>query len=112
MAFNVMDEYVPALAWGMTPFNACLAKNVSLVGDQLIHSQLNMFLTDGTKAIDLTPHEKRMKPCTYGPGVNPNTTACERNFLMVGIDLTPPDVSDISRAPPNQVVLAKNQQGY
>jgi hypothetical protein len=112
MAFDVMGEYEPALAWGMTPFNASLAKNVSLVAEQLIQAQLNMFLSDGTKAIELTPHQKRMIPCSYGPGVPPNTTACQRNFLMVGIDFTPPILPDISKAPANEVVLVKGQQGY
>jgi hypothetical protein len=41
-----------------------------------------------------------------------NQTRCERTYLMLGIDLTPPILNDLSKAPPTEVVLAKNQQGY
>jgi hypothetical protein len=96
----------------MTPFNGSLAKNVSIVADQIIQAQLMMFLVDPSRAVDITDPARRIDSCSYGPSAYTGVP-CERSFFMAGVEFTPRFL-EYTKSATNvaEVILATNQQGY
>jgi len=109
MSFSKLDDYGFADGWGMTQFNSSLARNVSVVADQLIQAQLDMFLADTSRAVDITPPNLRTVPCILAPG-QITGIPCERTYFMAGVEFTPRVLDNGTTD--EQVILAKDQQGY
>ena len=100
--------------WGMSPFNATLAKNVSVIADQLMQAQLAMFLFDSSRALDVTPMNLRNVPCAHGP-TSQQGPLCTRTYLMPGgVEFSAPNVNvnDTSLATLSEVYLAEDQRSY
>jgi hypothetical protein len=111
MTFDADNHFIPSVGWGMTLFNGSLAKNVSLVAEQIIQAQLDMFLQDTSRAVDITPAHLRIVPCLYSPAFA-NSTPCERAYLMAGVEFTPPVLDNGASQMEKQVILATAQQSY
>jgi hypothetical protein len=112
IAFDVIDQSSFSYGWGMSSFNASLAKNVSLIADQLIQAQLAMFLFDTSRAVDITPGDLRSIPCSHGP-TNYIGIPCERTFFMPGgVEFAAPDIDSSDDNSISQVFLTEGQQGY
>lgn len=97
----------------MSPFNASLANNVSLIADELLQAQLAMFLSDPSRAVDITPSTLRSIPCSRGPNSQSGQT-CQRTFFIPGgVEFAAPTLYGDGNAPAQgDVFLARNQQGY
>src|SRR5579871_6682506 len=107
-------EAQPTRGWGMSPFNATLAKNVSVIADQLMQAQLAMFLFDSSTALDVTPMDLRNIPCAHGP-TSQQGPLCSRTYVMPGgIEFSAPNVNvnDTSLSTLSEVYLAENQRSY
>lgn len=112
MTFEILDRSSSSRGWGMRPFNASLAKNVFLVADEILQAQSDMFLSDPSHAIDITPGPLRSVPCTKGPSSH-SGQSCERTFFMPGgVELAAPTVNNDEGLLETDVFLAQNQQGY
>jgi len=100
--------------WGMSPFNATLAKNVSVIADQLMQAQLAMFLFDSSRALDITPIGLRNVPCVQGPTSRPGPLCSRTYFMPGGVDLAAPNVNvdATSLSSLSEVYLAEEQQSY
>ena len=95
----------------MSPYNASLAKNVTIIGDEVFQAQITMFLYDASHAVDMTPDHLRTVPCTQGPDSHSEQN-CERTyFISAGIESSI-STSGGRRTVEEEVVLAKDQQGY
>jgi hypothetical protein len=95
----------------MTPFNGSLAKNVSLVADQIIQAQLDTFLQDTSRAVDITPPDLRTVQCLSSPTLT-RTVPCKRTYFMAGVEFTPSAMDNYTGLTNTQVILARNQQSY
>lgn len=112
LTFEGVSQKELSLGWGMTPFNVSLAKNISVIIDQLSQAQLSQFLVDPSRAIDLTPSSLRSKPCTLG--VNSLTAQnCQRSFFVPGgVEFAAPEVQENRASSDMDIFLVRNQQGY
>ena len=100
--------------WGMSPFNATLANNVSVIADQLMQAQLAMFLFDTSRALDITPMNLRNVPCAHGP-TSQQGPLCNRTYLMPGgVEFSAPNinVNDTSLSTLSEVYMAEDQRSY
>ena len=98
--------------WGLSPFNLSLAGNISRVADQLLQSELSTFLSNPSRAVDITPHEMRTVPCSSRQGFH-SAEKCERKYFVAGgIDLTTNGSRSKTDVFSTDVVFAGNQQGY
>ena len=55
MAFDVRNSNEYIEGWGMSPLNAPLVRNISIVADQLLQAELVMFLSDPIFPLILHP---------------------------------------------------------
>jgi hypothetical protein len=111
LAFDKSPSSTTSLGWGMTTFNASLAKKISLATDLVIQAQMDMFLSDTSRAVDITPAHLRSIPCTYSP-TSFTGVACERTYFMAGVAFTPSMRNATSVTTETEVILARDQQGY
>lgn len=112
LTFDAAHQTSLSYGWGMSPFNASLAKNVSLVADELLQAQLAMFLSDPTRAVDITPSSLRAIPCSHGPNSESGQN-CKRTFFIPGgIEFAAPTVYGDNPPSKSDVFLVKDQQGY
>lgn len=96
----------------MTPFNASLAKNATIVADQLLQAQQSGFLSNPSRAVDITPKSLRSIPCSQGPN-SPSDQSCERTFFLPGgVEFAAPRFHKTRESFGADVFLAKEQQGY
>lgn len=96
----------------MTPFNVSLAKNMSVIADQLSQAQISVFLSDPSRAVDVTPSSLRSRPCTQGAN-SPTRENCERTFFIPGgVEFAAPTVHSDSGSSDTEVFLVRDQQGY
>src|SRR5213078_2239282 len=110
MTFDVAGQTSHSFGWGMSPFNASLARNVSVVADQLLQAQLATFLYDPSRAVDVTPSPLRSIPCSNGPN-SPSGRSCERMFFIPGgVEFAAPTVYNDDGHLEAEAFLAKNQQ--
>jgi hypothetical protein len=110
MSFHVMHNSRHVMGWGMSPFNASLAKNVTIITDQLINAV--MFLSDPTRAVDITPGPLAAIPCANGPH-NDESTKCKRSYyLPAGVEHVAAELDDSPLAHKSDAFLAVGQQGY
>jgi uncharacterized integral membrane protein len=72
-----------ARGWGVGRFDAALTRNVSLVADRLLESELSRFLSEPSRAVDETPAADRLVACAHRPGVA-NVANCRRVFFVPG----------------------------
>jgi len=106
MRFEPLRETQAVLGWGMQPFNGTLANNISVLSNQILQG---LFLTDPSRAADITPTTELAVPCSNTPG-HISTTKCQRSYLLpygVGysaMQFNGPTQSDI--------VVANDQQSY
>jgi hypothetical protein len=108
--FDVVNESPPSFGWGMSAFDGSLANNVSIITDQLIQAELSRFLSEPSRAVDITPMGERLVSCSHVPGV-PNTENCHRvYFVPGGVELAMPAVAPTSNSSA-EAYLAQNQQG-
>ena len=91
MAFEVLSDSALSLGWGMSLFNASLAKNVSAIADQVVQADISMFLSEQSRAVDITPASQGSIPCTYRSD-SQNTEKCQRTYFVPGgLDLAAPE---------------------
>lgn len=112
MVFDVLEETRASRGWGMSLYNASLAKNVSAIADQLVQADLAMFLSERSRSIDITPMKLRSIPCSHFPGT-PNTQNCRRTYFVPGgVELAAAPTDNESNHNKTDVILAKSQRGY
>lgn len=112
MTFGEIDQSSLSVGWGMTPFNGSLARNISLIGDQLSQAQLFMFLTDPSRALEITPSSVRSVPCTHGPNAQLGQSCNRTFFIPGGVEFASPMVLDNVGPSDTDVFLVKDQQSY
>lgn len=100
--------------WGMSPFNATLAQNVSIIADQLVQAQLAMFLFDSSRALDITPTNFRNVPCAHGPTSQQGPLCTRTYFMPGGVEFAAPivNINDTSLSTLSEVYLAEDQRSY
>lgn len=108
--FEILDGTPTTLGWGMSHFNASLAKNVSAIANQVVQADLAMFLSEPYRTVDLTTPQDRSVPCSHLPGKE-NERNCRRVYYIPGgMDLAATrEVKETAKA---EVILAQDQQGY
>jgi len=112
MAFDLLEGSTTSLGWGVSLFNASLAKNVSSIADHLVQAELATFLSEPTRSIDITPASLRVIPCSHRPGME-NTQNCKRTYFVPGgVELAAPEKQNSPSLNRADVFLAKDQQGY
>jgi hypothetical protein len=112
MAFEVLSDSALSLGWGMSLFNASLAKNVSAIADQVVQADISMFLSEQSRAVDITPASQGSIPCTYRSD-SQNTEKCQRTYFVPGgLDLAAPDARNNPNLTKADVLLARGQQSY
>ena len=100
------------MGWGISPFNASLAKNVSTIAEELSQAGLATFLSDPSNAKDITSSELRAVPCAQSPFNQPDTR-CERTFFLPGgVQLAAPVIGSDIKPLESNAFLAKSQQSY
>lgn len=100
--------------WGMSPFNATLAKNVLVIADQLMEAQLVIFLFDPSRALDATPVDLRNVPCAHSR-TSQQGSLCARTYLIPGgVGFSAPDVkvNDTTLSALFEVHLAEDQRSF
>ena len=95
----------------MSTFNASLARNVSLVADELLQAQLAGFLYDPSHAVDMTPQHLRIVPCSQGPNSHAEQSCKRTYFIPAGFE-SGTSVPRGDQALEEDAILAKDQQGY
>ena len=112
MAFKALDGSAHSLGWGMSLFNASLAKNVSAIADQVVQADISMFLSEQSRSVDITPASQGSILCTYRSD-SPNTEKCQQTYFVPGgLDLAAPDARNNPNLTKADVFLAMDQQGY
>lgn len=98
------------MGWGMSPFDPSLAKNVSIITDQLINAV--MFLSDPTRSVDITPNSLAAIPCGNGPGKREKTSCKRAYYLPAGVEHVAAQLDDNPMSQQSDVFLAVGQRGY
>lgn len=112
MTFDVIDEPRLSSGWGMSPFNASLAKNISVISDQILIAEMFSFLSHPARTINITPGPLRSIQCSRGPE-SQGGQICERTFFIPGgAELAGVTVYDDFKSTQSDVFLAQHQQGY
>jgi hypothetical protein len=112
MAFEVFDDSTLSLGWGMSLFNASLAKNVSAIADQVVQADISMFLSEQSRSVDITPASQRSIVCTDRSD-SQRTEKCQRTYFVPGgLDLAAPDARNHRNLTKADILLARDQQGY
>ncbi|KAH7128296.1 hypothetical protein B0J11DRAFT_267154 [Dendryphion nanum] len=110
VVFDVIESSSEHLGWGMTPFNASLARNVSSIADQVSQADLANFLLQPYRTVDVTPTSERSIPCSHMPGKQSHQNCRRVYYLPGGLDLAA--TQDAKSMATSQVILAQDQQGY
>ncbi|KAF2188992.1 hypothetical protein K469DRAFT_684256 [Zopfia rhizophila CBS 207.26] len=112
MIFDIVHDTPASLGWGMSLFNASLAKNVSSIADQVVQADLAMFLSAPHRSVDITPQSQRTIPCSHVPG-RANTQNCRRVYYIPGgAELAVVQETRNGSRSQADVDLAQSQQGY
>lgn len=112
MTFDTIDGMPLELGWGISPFNASFANNVSTIAEELSQAGLATFLSDPSNAKDITSSELRAVPCAQSP-YNQTDSKCERTFFMPGgVQLAAPRVDSKYKPLESNAFLAKLQRSY
>jgi hypothetical protein len=112
MAFKSLDDSTLSLGWGMSLYNASLAKNVSAIADQVVQADISMFLSEQSRSVDISPTSQGSNPCTYRSD-SPSTEKCQLTYFVPGgLDLAAPDARNNPNLTKADVFLARDQQGY
>ncbi|KAF2269447.1 hypothetical protein CC78DRAFT_604142 [Lojkania enalia] len=98
------------MSWGMSIFNASLAKNVSSIANQVSQADLANFLSSRYRTVDITSTPDRVIPCNHIPGQS-NTRNCKRIYYMPG-GLELAATQEVKDNAMSEIILAENQQGY
>ena len=110
--FEVRSEVPISHGWGVSLFNASLAKNVSSIADQVVQADLANFLYQPYRAVDITPGSERLIPCSHIPGQE-NKLNCRRVYYIPGgLELAVTQEMKNKMDPDADIILAENQQGY
>jgi hypothetical protein len=104
--FDELPHSTPTLGWGISPFNGSLTNNVSLIIDQLLEAELSQFLSEPSRAIDVTAPVDRLIPCSHRPGVTSYQNCRRVYFMPGGLQLAVPTLANTTSNA--EVYLAKN----
>ena len=110
MLFHQLDSTGEIRGWGLSAFNASLAKNVSLVLDQLLQAELNMFLFDLSHAVDITPRDLRSIPCAGRVGSSGQQKRQRSYFVPGGVEHAISNPLNDTDALSSEAIVAENQQ--
>jgi hypothetical protein len=112
LTYEVLNSIATSTGWGMSSFNASLANNVSLLADNVLQAELAMFLSQPSRALDITPASIRSVPCMMGPTAH-STQPCQRTFFMPGgMEQAVSSGTFIANENLGEVFLAEDQLSY
>jgi hypothetical protein len=110
MKFHPMHDSPQVMGWGMSPFNGSLAKNVSIITDQLVNAV--MFLSDPTRSVDITPGPLAAVPCSNTPQKQVDVKCKRSYYLPAGVEFVAAQLDGSPLFEKSDVFFAMGQQGY